>query len=616
MQTEQHGFGDRISRGTPAPSGTLLLEVAWEVCNQVGGIYQVLRSKAPFMVERWGEQYCLVGPYVADKAALDFEPAIPEGWLAEVIAALASEGIVARYGHWLRSGRPQVILLEHGMPKARLDAIKLELWESEQIEAPDNFPLVDNAITFAHATTRTLAHIAKYWTGKATYKRVIAHFHEWQAGVAVPMIRTQKLPVATVFTTHATILGRYIASSSDDLYVRLPTLDHMAEATHFGIRAQHIIERKSAEAATVFTTVSPITGEECTYLLGRKPDIITPNGLNVERYDVGHELQTLHAQYTKGIRRFVMGHFFPSYSFNLDRTLYFFTSGRFEPHNKGFDLCLEAMARLNAELKAADLGVTVVFFIVTQRDVVSMNPHVLRDRGVLEELRAVSKKIADGLAEQLFLAGAAGKHTPLEELADEYWMLRYRRTQYALRSDRLPETVTHVIPQPETDPVLTHINALGLVNRKEDPVKVIYHPQFINSVNPLWRMEYEQFVRGCHLGIFPSSYEPWGYTPLECVCMGVPAITSDLSGFGRYLDEVFPDHDRHGMTVLGRRDQDFHSTATELSKRLLAFCRLRQRQRIALRNSVENHSHSFDWSQLGTAYHETHDLALQRHFKS
>jgi glycogen(starch) synthase len=169
-----------------------------------------------------------------------------------------------------------------------------------------------------------------------------------------------------------------------------------------------------------------------------------------------------------------------------------------------------------------------------------------------------------------------------------------------------------VLADEKNDEVLRYIQNLGLLNGKDDRVKVVYHPQFINSVNPLWRIEYEQFVRGCHLGIFPSSYEPWGYTPLECVCMGVPAITSDLSGFGRYLADVHPDHDRHGITVLGRRDQDFRSSAKELANRLLAFCRLNRRQRIALRNAVEAHSHSFDWNRLGVAYGRAHRLALER----
>ncbi|HEX2731892.1 MAG TPA: glycosyltransferase [Polyangiaceae bacterium] len=591
---------------------TLLFEVAWEVCNQVGGIYTVLRSKADFMMRTWDEHYCLVGPYIPEKAATDFEPGVPSGIYKEILTALEREGVRAWYGHWLVAGKPQAILLEPTATRERMNQLKHQLWQQYGVESPPNNALIDNAISFGHVVSRLTAAACRLWVVRGTGQRVITHFHEWQGGVGLPLAHREGQPLITLFTTHATLLGRYIASSSDDLYQRLKSVDVDKEARHFGIQPQHRLEAACAQAATVFTTVSPITGEECAHLLGRKPDVVTPNGINAERYDVGHDFQNLHARYKEGIRRFVIGHFFPSYAFDLDNTLFFFTSGRFEPHNKGFDLSLEALARLNTELKNSNLKVSVVFFIVTDQPVHSLNPHALRDRGVLEELRLVSREIGDMLAEQLFLRGAAAEDVKLDELADEYWMVRYRRTRYAFKSNRLPFITTHVLQNEATDPVLRKIQQLGLNNAKDDPVKIVYHPQFINSVNPLWHMEYEHFVRGCHLGIFPSSYEPWGYTPLECVCMGVPAITSDLSGFGRYLADVHPDHDRHGITVLGRREQDFGASARELANRLLAFCRLNRRQRIALRNAVEAHSHSFDWDRLGHAYHRAHHLAMER----
>ncbi len=595
-----------------APSDTALLEVAWEVCNQVGGIYQVLRSKASLMMDSWGDNYHVVGPYVPDKAAMDFEPATPPPLLAEVLDDLAREGIVAHYGRWLVARRPRVILLEFDIRQQRLDELKHELWRDFQIESPPKDALIDGAISFGWVASRLVSATWRRWCGVEGSGRLLAHFHEWQGAVAIPLLRRDGVPAATVFTTHATLIGRYIASSSDDLYSQLESIDASAQAEHFGIKTQHQIECVCARKAEVFTTVSPITGEECTHLLGRTPDVVTPNGINTDRYEVGHEFQTLHAQYQRAIRRFVMGHFFPSYSFDLDATLCFFTSGRFEPHNKGFDLCLAAMARLNEELKLSGLDRTVIFFIITSQPVQSLNPHALNARGILDELADVSSRIASGVAEHLFLEGARGRTPSLDDIADPYWTVRFRRTAYAFKSKDLPLQTTHVLAESDQDPIMRQLAELGLNNAEADRVKVVYHPQFINSVNPLWHIEYEQFVRGCHLGIFPSSYEPWGYTPLECVCMGVPAITSDLSGFGRYLADVHPDHDRHGITVLGRRDQDFRSSARELANRLLAFCRYSRRQRISLRNSVEAHSRSFDWRTLGVAYHQAHELALRR----
>ena len=214
------------------------------------------------------------------------------------------------------------------------------------------------------------------------------------------------------------------------------------------------------------------------------------------------------------------------------------------------------------------------------------------------------------MGERLFRSSAAGARPRLDDLVDEYWRLRHRRLRHAFSSDAPPLLCTHVLDHPERDPVLAHLSHLGLRNGHDDPVKVVYHPEFISPVNPLWGMDYEQFVRGCHLGIFPSSYEPWGYTPLESLAMGVPAITSDLAGFGRYVAEAFPDHDEWALQVLPRRGHGFHDAAAELAERVLAFCQLDDTARVALGNEAQIHSHAFDWRHLSHAYHEAHELAL------
>jgi glycogen(starch) synthase len=323
-------------------------------------------------------------------------------------------------------------------------------------------------------------------------------------------------------------------------------------------------------------------------------------------------MQFRHAEFKERIHEFVMGYFFPSYSFDLDKTLYVFTSGRFEPRNKGFDLCLESMARLNAELKTANLGVTVVFFLISHRATRNINPLVLEKRAVLNELHQVCERMIGGLGPKLFRQAASGERIHLDDQIDEYWRLRHRRTQFALRSHGLPLVVTHILQDDQNDPVLNYIRSLGLINRAEDPVKIVYHPEFISPVNPLWGMEYDQFVRGCHLGIFPSLYEPWGYTPLECMALGVPAVSSDLAGFGRWAQEHILGHEELGLKLVRRRGHSYHDAAADLTQKLLDFCRTRRRDRIALRNTVERTAWEFDWSRLGMNYHKAHDLSLER----
>src|SRR5262245_2751725 len=238
----------------------VLFEVSWEVCHQVGGIYQVLRSKAPTMVERWGDRYLVVGPWMPRIVQVEFEPEEPRDFVADVLKRLAGEGLVIHHGRWLVSGRPRALLVEHGLGPATLGAVRMRLRNELGIDASSNDPLVKDVLEFGEAVRRLLRAVADT---PARPPRLLAHFHEWVGGLALPLLRRESMPLATVFTTHATSVGRYVASSEAGLYDRLPYMDPDAEAGRMGIVAQHQIERACAQSAHVFTTLSPLTGEEC-----------------------------------------------------------------------------------------------------------------------------------------------------------------------------------------------------------------------------------------------------------------------------------------------------------------------------------------------------------------
>ncbi|MCE9589462.1 MAG: glycosyltransferase [Planctomycetes bacterium] len=586
----------------------LLMEVAWEVCNQLGGIYTVLRSKVPSMLARWGTRYVLIGPYNAASAAVEFEATPLSGAVGQVVKQMRDLGIGVHYGRWLVTGRPHVVLINYLDVFPRLHEVKYRLWRDHGISMPGDDELLNNVVAFGELARMFLSLLANKEGGRRT---LVAHFHEWMAGVPIPMLRNEKWPGAIVFTTHATLLGRYLAMNDKQFYDHLPFYDAPAEAVKYRCDAQYKIERAAAHGAHVFTTVSDVTAEECRHLLGRQPEVLLPNGLNIQRFAALHEFQNLHRIYKQKIHRFTMGHFFPSYSFDLDKTLYFFTSGRYEYSNKGMDLTLEALARLNWRLKQANTGVTVVFFIITRRPHRSINVATLQNHAMLDEIRTVVESIRDQLTEPLFHSAAAGKIPDLNTLVDEYWLLRLRRTIHAWKRDQLPVVATHDLVD-QNDEALNQIRNCRLFNHQHDAVKVIYHADFITPANPLFGMEYDQFVRGCHLGVFPSYYEPWGYTPLESIALGVPAITSDLSGFGSYLVQLLPDHEDRGLYVLRRRYASFNDSADELADRMFRFANLNRRERIALRNNVESFSEHFDWHNLARRYHEAHDLAIDR----
>ncbi|SDY33375.1 glycosyltransferase [Hymenobacter psychrophilus] len=610
----------------PAPTAaaiaanTLLVEVAWEVCNQVGGIYTVIRSKVPATRQVWGEQYCLLGPYFPQQAQAEFEPyddeqlasSTSDDPFAAAVRAMRALGYQVQLGTWLITGRPRVVLIDPYQAYPRLDAIKADLWEHHHIPVPATDDLLHQVVAFGELAKVFLQLLAAETNPP---QRLIAHFHEWMTGVAIPALRREQVPVQVVFTTHATLLGRYLAMNDPNFYDHLMQVNWQAEAQRFNIEPAVTMERAAAHGAHVFTTVSELTVRECIYLLDRIPDAVLPNGLNIERFVALHEFQNLHQQYKNKIHEFVMAHFFQSYSFDLDKTLYLFTSGRYEYHNKGFDLTLEALARLNYRLQQSGLETNVVMFFITKRPFHSINPQVLHSRAVLEEVRETCQAIERQVGERLFFAAAASDDNRLPDLStmvDDYWRLRYRRTLQSWKTKALPPVITHNLVDDQNDDILHFLRQANLVNNQHDRVKIVYHPDFVSPTSPLFGMEYGQFVRGCHLGVFPSYYEPWGYTPLECVARGVPAVTSDLSGFGDYVLQNVPTHEEQGIFVVHRQEKSFEEAAEELTDMLWEFVQLNRRERIMQRNNVESSAEMFDWKNLRVYYEHAYQLALER----
>ncbi|HEX8915447.1 MAG TPA: glycosyltransferase, partial [Humisphaera sp.] len=591
----------------------LLFEVAWEVCWQLGGIYTVLRSKAVSMIDRWGDRYCLIGPYNPSTAAVEFEEQPTFGPIREAMNRLRDMGIPSHFGRWLIAGRPRVLLIDYRARFGQLGVDKHLMWEDHRIELPAHDGEVNEVVAFGFAVTEFF----RLLTEVVQDRQILAHFHEWMGGVAVPRIAHLRLPVATVFTTHATLLGRYLAGDNPYFYDHLPFLDPDKEAGKYQIYPRFAIERAAAHASTVFTTVSDVTGVEAAKLLGRTPELIVPNGINLHRFAAPHEFQHLHAKSKERIHEFVMGHFFPSYSFDLDRTLYVFTSGRYEYRNKGMDMFVEAMHRLNWRLKGMTNPPTVVGFVITRAPTRHINVQVLQNQSMYEDLRNTCKDIQDHMGSRLLNCTVRGQVPGFNDLLKEDDQVRLKRAMHAWKSHRQPLIVTHDLADDANDPVLNHLRHRHMFNAADDPVKMVFHPEFLTATNPVMSMDYEQFVRGCHMGIFPSYYEPWGYTPLECLALGVPTVTSDLAGFGSYLAKhVYPkerrEADRQGAYIVQRRGKGFDEACDALVNHLFNFCQLTRRQRIEMRNRTERLAEQFDWGQLARHYDEAHNLALER----
>ena len=591
---------------------SFLIEIAWEVCNQVGGIHTVIKSKVPTVMRNWEDNYCLIGPDVNKDVSAEFEEFVDHGSvLMDVVTEMREEGFKVKFGRWLVMGRPQAILFDLQKGYENLHGFSERLASLHGINPRDRDDLYNQVLAFAFVTTRFSELFEKHNKGKTP---VVFHFHEWMSVIPAFFIKQENLQIKTVFTTHATLLGRYLAMRDKDFYNRLPKYDWKAESDKFNITSMVQVERLGAHHADVFTTVSEVTGRECKYLLGKEPKRIVPNGLNIKRFVAYHEVQNLHQQYKEEIHEFVMGHFFQSYSFDLDKTMYFFSSGRFEYLNKGFDVTLEALKLLNKKLKETGSDKTVVMFFITKKPVWSINPDVLQSRGVMEEIRQNCEAIITQLGSKLFRAAAASEKDhrlpDLNKMVEDYWRLRYRRTLQSWKRERWPIIVTHNLVDDLNDEILSYLRQNDLINSPDDHVKMVYHPDFINPTNPLFGMEYSDFVRGCHLGIFPSYYEPWGYTPLESIALGVPTVTSDLSGFGDYVIKNISDSTQKGVFVLPRYKRAFKDSAEKLAEFLFYFVNKSRRERMILRNKAEDLSESFDWQKLLDHYETAYTLAL------
>jgi len=610
------------------PQHAWCFEASWEVANKQGGIYTVLRSKAMASTNEMGDHYVMLGPMKSNYSH-EVEESQPTECspLARAIKTMRSRGFHLIIGNWLIEGNPRVVLFDIGSAAGQMNSWKQQLYENTHIGVPHTDVECNDTIILGFLMAQFIADFRYQLTvdGKCTevgdcctsnigYESplVVAHIHEWMAGVSLIMLRMWKVDVATVFTTHATMLGRHLCAGALDFYNYLPTFNVDVEAGKRKIYHRYCIERATANLAHVFTTVSEITGEEAQYLIARKPDFITPNGLNVKR--MSHEFQNLHQVYKEKIKKFVNGHFYGHIDFNLEKTLFFFIAGRYEFGNKGGDIFIEALARLNHYLKACGSDVTIIAFIIFPANNTSFNVESLKGHAITKSLQETIAEIEEKVGARMYESCSRGNVPDADKLLDKDDVVKLKRCIRAAQRHAWPPITTHNVCQPEKDPVINALNRCNLLNSPADRVKVVFHPDFLNSDNPLLSLSYEEFIRGCHLGCFPSYYEPWGYTPAECTIMGIPSITSNLSGFGCFMQEHVSDPQSYGIYILDRKFISVEESVRKLAQTMFDFSQLSRKQRILQRNRTERLSDLLDWRKLHKSYTKSRVEALKAKF--
>jgi len=602
------------------PRDITVFEVGWEVSNKVGGIYTVLSTKASEAKKNL-HNFFTIGPYFKRSAAVEFEEETPSPEFAKVFTYLKDTyGIQCYVGHWLVPGRPKCILIDPADFATRTNEIKREFWDLYKIDSLGTGMDYNEPIVWGKATGLLLEKLIDDVFAKEHDKnKCVVHCHEWLAGGALLHLRHFKPEIKTVFTTHATILGRSIAAAGEPLHEEIN--DGLARnavvsderAYKYGIQAKHLTEKACAHAAHIFTTVSDVCAREAQYILGKKPDLLTPNGLNVEKFYLMEELSNLHVIYRNIIRRFVLDYFAPYYYVNVEDSLFYFISGRYELRNKGIDLFIDALAQLNKMLKDNQSKTTIFAFIWVPAPNRGKNIELLKHMALYERLEDEIEDELRKIKNRLYYAISRGEPPTEQNLLDEEFLYKVKKMLFELKHEKNDLPPISVLEVDESDAILNRIKKNGLLNKENDKVKVIYYPTYLSSADGLIGLEYYQAVIGCHLGVFPSYYESWGYTPLETIALGLPAVTSDLSGFGQYiLNNVAESESQDAVKVIRRINTPYEKSLSELVDFMYRIYTMPRRERGDAKIRAKKLSYLFSWEKQIEPYLQAYEMAIQK----
>ncbi len=530
-----------------------IFETSWEVCNKVGGIHTVISTKALNIVNELGDEFILIGPDVwrEDVSNPEF---IPEELLfADWQRKAAAEGLRVKTGRWNIAGKPIVILIDFTPYFGQQNEIFAAFWETYKLDSiTGQWDYVEPAL-FGYAAGKVIESFSNFYLEHHT---VVAQFHEWMTGTGVLYLKKFAPWIATSFTTHATVLGRCIAGNGRPLYGKMKEYNPALVAKEFNVTAKQSLEKISGAEADVFTTVSEITGHECSHFLGKDVFIVTPNGFEdsfVPTSDIFESKRLTARLKLKKVAEAVLGHGLP------DDCLFVVNSGRYEFRNKGVDIFIDSLGEIKKKDK---LNRDCVAFIL---------------------MPAYHKGPRQDIVDILYNNG------PLNT-GDKY--------------------LTHSLHYPATDPILQRVAANQLDNRENSKVKIIFAPSYLNGNDGVFNIPYFDLLIGFDLSVFPSYYEPWGYTPLESLMFSIPTVTTSLSGFGLWVRNYFKDPG-NGIAVIERTDDNEANVVEEIRKFITMFIDLDENAVKQAREKAHAISRIAMWDSLVKYYFMAYEHALE-----
>ncbi len=554
-----------------------IFESSWEVCNKVGGIYTVLSTRAKTLQDAMPDRIIFIGPdfwqgkdnplFVEDKKLL-----------ANWRRAALKENLSLRIGRWQIPGRPVVVLVDFAPFYAQRNDIYGAFWTDFQVDSLHAYGDYDEASMFSYAAGRVVESYYNFFLNES--KRVVYQAHEWMTGMGALYIHKHVPAIATIFTTHATTIGRSIAGNGKPLYDYLFAYNGNQMADELNVQSKHSIERQTAHHVDCFTTVSDVTARECFELLDKQPDVVLPNGFEMDFVPKGVTFVNRRRkarQRILDVANALMG------TQLTDETLIVATSGRYEWKNKGIDVYLEALCRTLHDDRL-------------QRPVLALVEVPAWQAGPRRELQ---ERLRDGKTEPSKFSSPL--HDPF---------------------------ITHYLHEPGSDMICQFIHRCGITNRESSRLKIMFVPCYLDGVDGIFNMHYYDLLLGLDMTVYPSYYEPWGYTPLESVAFKVPCVTTTLAGFGLWANEMKANAvkassgraeedvncylDRDGVEVIQRSDYNYNEVADRIRDEIIGFSQLSKKEVEVARKAAAALAEKAQWKYFISYYYEAYDIALRR----
>lgn len=536
-----------------------IFESSWEVCNKVGGIYAVLSTRANTLQKKFKDRIIFIGPDCwQDKTCPYFKEDLSlfQDWRNEA----EKEGLRIRTGRWTIPGNPIAILVDFNIYYKDKNTIYTQLWEDFKVDSLHAYGDYDEASMFSYAAAKVVESFYNKYLGKKD--KVVYHGNEWMTGLGLLYIKKHLPQIATIFTTHATSIGRSIAGNNKPLYDYLFAYNGDQMAEELNVQSKHSIEKQTAHNVDCFTTVSEITGKECEELLDKPADVILSNGFEDDFIPKGATFTKKRAAARKKALQVANALLGTELD---DDTLIVSTSGRYEFRNKGVDVYIEALNRL------------------------------LRDNGMKKTVLAFIE-----------VPGWCGE--PRQDLIE--------RLESGKKYDTPLDVpmITHWLHNMSHDNVLEMLKYLDMQNRNEDKVKLIFLPCYLDGNDGILNIPYYDIILGNDLCIYPSYYEPWGYTPLEAIAFKVPCITSDLAGFGLWANAVKGRYCEieDGVKVVHRTDYNYSEVADRIKETIIKFSNFSPAEVKKARSNAYNLSKKALWKEFIENYYIAYDFALNK----